>query len=959
MQTRVLVIIAIQTALMGAVAGLIYLALYPDALDERIRRALARRDPAQALRLAQRLLGWVRVYCGAAAALDFFRRGAHATERRLFPYCSAWLCAAAEAFKQSGDLDRAAALLDATLARGRAIGADSTEAHEKLLINRAGVALARADFADARPLLEESLAVRRRLAGAPAHAPLARMPFLNGPEVGFTLSNLALVYSALGDFPAAVRATEEALCVYALFVDRSLVQIGQGLVNLGSFHLEMDDLDRGGAVLRQAVRYTHAAFPHQAHRHPVYATALLNLALWHERRREFPEALRLLRQCVDSRAETAGPNRRGYILALNNLAAVLCTAGDHNAARPLAERALADRAVCGDDHPLLINLLGTRAWIDVVDGRPRDALDRYRAAVAIERRILARIFSVASDVQRLSYLVKIRKLLFYFLSLVRTHLRDDRAAVADAFDLVLRRKALAAEATAAQRDAVLGGRYPHLADRLRALSALRQQIAAKTLAGPGEEGPDTHRRWLEDWQRRQEALEVELARSIPEIGLDQRLRAADRAAVAACLPAGSALVEFVRFDLFDFRAVEARGDQRWKPARYAAFVLRADDVSDVRMIDLGEAEAIDSHIREYRSALLGTAEDGSRGMVVFDDEPTPAVPAGPGGALREVLFDPLREALGGTAHLILAPDGALATLPFEVLPGSDGKPLIESYRFTYLAVGRDILRTGARQGGGAAPIVVAGPDFDLGTTSVPTDEPSVGLSRDFNRAELRFPPLPGTVAEGCAVAAALGVAPALGPEAVETRLKRCRAPHILHLATHGFFLPDQPDHPDGVGDRGGRLRRAPENPLLRCGLVLAGVNTWLAGGTPPAEAEDGVLTAEDVTGLDLFDTELVVLSACETGLGAVRAGEGVFGLRRAFQLAGARTVVMSLWKVPDEATRELMVHFYRHLSAGQARGEALRQAQLELKARYPDPRYWGAFILQGEAGPLQYRDHRS
>jgi CHAT domain-containing protein len=139
---------------------------------------------------------------------------------------------------------------------------------------------------------------------------------------------------------------------------------------------------------------------------------------------------------------------------------------------------------------------------------------------------------------------------------------------------------------------------------------------------------------------------------------------------------------------------------------------------------------------------------------------------------------------------------------------------------------------------------------------------------------------------------------------------------------------------------------------LRSGLALAGVNTWLDGGTLPAEAEDGVLTAEDVTGLDLFDTDLVVLSACETGLGAVRAGEGVFGLRRAFQLAGARAVVMSLWKVPDEATHELMTEFYRNLLAGQPRADALRSAQLAMRARYPDPRYWGAFILQGDPGPL-------
>jgi hypothetical protein len=143
-----------------------------------------------------------------------------------------------------------------------------------------------------------------------------------------------------------------------------------------------------------------------------------------------------------------------------------------------------------------------------------------------------------------------------------------------------------------------------------------------------------------------------------------------------------------------------------------------------------------------------------------------------------------------------------------------------------------------------------------------------------------------------------------------------------------------------------------ENPMLRSGLAPAGANTWLRAGNPPEEAEDGLLTAEDVTGLDLLVTDLVVISACETGLGQVHVGEGVFGLWRAFVLAGARTLVMSLWKVPDDQTRELTEDFYGRLLAGEGRAEALRQAQLAMKAKYPEPFYWGAFNCQGDPSPL-------
>ena len=254
----------------------------------------------------------------------------------------------------------------------------------------------------------------------------------------------------------------------------------------------------------------------------------------------------------------------------------------------------------------------------------------------------------------------------------------------------------------------------------------------------------------------------------------------------------------------------------------------------------------------------------------------------------------------------------------------------------------------------------------LATTASSAGRHSRDLDRD--RSAYHFDRLPGTRAEGERVAALLDVSPWLDATALEGRLKTaCHSPRILHLATHGFFLPDQQrdlnregrgfgfDFGEFSGARDGLARLSGpmmENPMLRSGLALAGANTWLKAGNLPEEAEDGLLTAEDVTGLDLLATELVVLSACETGLGQVHVGEGVFGLRRAFVLAGAKTLVMSLWKVPDEQTRELMEDFYGRLLAGQGRAEALREAQLAMKAKYPDPFYWGAFICQGDPSPL-------
>ena len=385
-------------------------------------------------------------------------------------------------------------------------------------------------------------------------------------------------------------------------------------------------------------------------------------------------------------------------------------------------------------------------------------------------------------------------------------------------------------------------------------------------------------------------------------------------------------------------------------------------------------------------------------------------------ALRAALFDRLAPALGNRTRLLIAPDGDLTRLPFEVLPTADGRRLIDDYQISYLSCGRDVLRFGAvATGQPGEPLVVADPDFDLETVtdaragaaqsrasgpacSAAARKPrrrrcnrsrhsqrpprSAGRhSRDLDRdrSAYHFHRLPGTRAEGERVAALLDVSPWLDATALEGRLKTaCRSPRILHLATHGFFLPDQQrdlnregrglgfDFGEFSGATDGLARLSGpmmENPMLRSGLALAGANTWLKAGNPPEEAEDGLLTAEDVTGLDLLATELVVLSACETGLGQVHVGEGVFGLRRAFVLAGAKTLVMSLWKVPDEPTRELMEDFYGRLLAGRGPRRGAARGAARDEGEVPRPVLLGRLHLPGRPiapgyGPAGDRGHR-
>jgi Flp pilus assembly protein TadD len=824
------------------------------------------------------------------------------------------------------------------------------------------------------------------------------------PDFATSLNNLAVLYREMGNYAAAEPLCRQALEVCRTALGEAHPDFAESLNNLAALYHAMGNYAAAEPLHRQALEVYRTAL---GEAHPLFATSLNNLAALYDAMGNYAAAEPLYRQALEVCRTALGEAHPLFATSLNNLAVLYHEMGNYAAAEPLYRQALeVCRTALGEAHPLFATSLNNLAALFIATGRAAEALPLMEQAAAIDDRIIGQVFSIGSESQRAAFLNTVQGNLYRYLSLVLLHLGESPRAVRAALDLVLRRKAIGADALAAQRDAVLGGKYPALEPRLREWAALRMQIAQKTLAGPGPEGAPSHQQLLARWTAQKERLEADLARQIPEMNLEQKLRAADRRAVALGLPADVVLVEFVRFFVRDFQAVPARGEPEWRPARYVAFVLPAGEPDDVQIIDLGEAEPIDQLIADFRAGILGEAEDGAGRDMERRVETN--LPHGDrsGTSLREAVFDKLGTALGGRTRLLLAPDGDLTRLPWEVLPASDGRRLIDDYQISYASCGRDVLRFGAASTGQPGePLMLADPDFDLELDNVPsppsaqsklgfwsrllrrhqaappspkaitalapakTAHPAGRRSRDLDRdrGASHFDRLPGTRAEGETIAGLLGVRPWLDAAALEGRLKTaCRSPRILHLATHGFFLPDQPHDPgqDRLGPSFEPMRETarlagplPENPMLRSGLALAGANTWLKAGKPPEEAEDGLLTAEDVSGLDLLATELVVLSACETGLGQIHVGEGVFGLRRAFVLAGAKTLVMSLWKVPDEPTRELMEDFYCRILAGQGRAEALRQAQLTMKAKYPDPYYWGAFICQGDPSPLG--THRS
>ncbi|MEM1308968.1 MAG: CHAT domain-containing protein [Cyanobacteria bacterium P01_H01_bin.153] len=314
--------------------------------------------------------------------------------------------------------------------------------------------------------------------------------------------------------------------------------------------------------------------------------------------------------------------------------------------------------------------------------------------------------------------------------------------------------------------------------------------------------------------------------------------------------------------------------------------------------------------------------------------------------------------LADQEHLLISPDSQLNRIPFEALQTeAGGDYLVQQYQISYLTSGRDLLKLETTPPSTAPALILANPNYDTADAAV-----QVASDNDHRSAELsqlQVGPLPGTAAEAEAIAPLLPNATVLtADQATENALKAAQAPRILHIATHGFFLADVERSEETQNWLSARSIETPlppaevgiENPLLRSGLALAGFNARQSG------SEDGVLTALEAANLNLFGTQLVVLSACETGLGDIANGEGVYGLRRTLTIAGAESQLMSLWLVSDEGTQVLMARYYEKLMSGMGRSEALRVTQLEMIAeggQYSHPYYWASFILAGDWQPLE------
>jgi CHAT domain-containing protein/tetratricopeptide (TPR) repeat protein len=788
-------------------------------------------------------------------------------------------------------------------------------------------------LAEARAWGEKALRIRRLVFEDPHVA------------IGQSLNNLALVVTEMGDHLRALELHHAALDVRTRALGPRHADVALSLANVGYSYLALGRPEQALPWIERAVEGVKATL---GDRSVEYAIELGNRALCALMLGRAEEARGFVDQTLPIIEAATGLEglELGRLLTLK--ATVELETGLHAAAISTMESARdrVDRAV-GRRHRSYVDAVHGLGMACVRAGEVRRGLDELLGAEVARDQVIKEVLHLGSERQHEAYIGQALAGCHDVLSVLVACSRET-ADVVNCYALVLRRKAV----LFGLRRALANVRFDDAtaAGMLERLRAVRASIADAVLRGRTAHASPAAEA-LEEWGSEREELEKCLSEHmakrpgrtvVPNDTPNDVLRA---------LRADTLLIEVVRYDSVPAAWIPGEPPHEWGTPRYVAFLLRKLATTPVRVVDLGPATRIEKLVEDCREYLAQEGVRASRGSESTSQGRDRLT------ALRREVFDPLVAQDSDCRRIVFAPDGALCLIPLEVLPGQRQGLWMDEFEISYVGVGRDVLapeqrNAAAREG----PTVIGDPDYDL-TASAPRrrtwaqgDEPSRANSW---LADCRFQRLAGTAEEARVVASMMGVEPIVGASATRALFLRARGPNVLHVATHGFYVPATPRFVTTGLDLFGRMpgvivAAATFDPLLRSGIALAGANALSAGFTPPEDAGVGVVTAEDVLYMDLRGTTLVCLSACETGLGDIRQGEGVVGLRQSFLLAGARVVVSSLWRVPDALTTELMRIFYSELSKGQPCRSAMQTARAGVRRHHPHPYCWGAFVCYGD-----------
>jgi CHAT domain-containing protein/lipopolysaccharide biosynthesis regulator YciM len=772
-------------------------------------------------------------------------------------------------------------------------------------------------------------------------ATLGRLEANFGPDHPDTLrarNNMALLHESQGNFREAEPLYLQSLGVLATNFGPDYTDTVAVKNNLAYLYMLMEDYDQASGLFADVQRQWLGLFGAE-HQNTLKATN--NLGRVMHKLDRLPEAEVQIKEALRVRRLVLGAKHLDSIRSMIDLGGVYID----QQRLPEAEQLLAEtldlaEAVLGNQHPYTFEALNMLA-------RAREAANNLDEALSLreigmERRseFLDRMLWTTGENAREGYIRLHRPELNDYLALLAR--MDSPDGGKKLINVSLQRKGLLLKVTSEIQQIATLSRDPVLAVLADKLKATRKQLAALTLSGPTAETQQRHPQALYKLEQEVNRLQGELGRASVRFRTSIAQVSADT--LETVLVEGRALVDFLVY--------EVSGERRM----LAAVVVSEGGEFRYELIKYSDQEAIDRAIVDYRDVIQDELADEYEllefGMDAYD-----------------LLWGPVQAALDGAKSVYLIPDGMLNILPFSALVNADEEYLIQTHDVHILSSGRDLLPTGFNLVEGEY-VVLAGPDYDSqDVVSEAEMQKAMGKRSSAMQVGIRaagtglrglsFAPLPGAELEGRNIVNQVDLKDVAQQEFFGTAAQEqvlsdlAKAPEILHMATHGFFLKAE----QSLRKRLLKLQRGSEqhvpppgdNPLLRAGLAFAGINTNAQFLGDIDTDNDGVLTALEVLSLNLSGTRLVVLSACETGLGEIHEGEGVYGLRRSFQEAGVAEVVSSLWEVSDAGTQALMTGFYDRLLTGQPAREALRDAKLALldTPQWNYPYVWSAFMIVG------------
>jgi len=864
-----------------------------------------------------------------------------------------------------GDFSRARSTLESarTLREGQ-LGPDHADV-ASTLIPLSHVLRQEGDGAGARVLLVRAVSILERSS--------------NKPELIRALLSLGYSQYDSGDYGAAVSTWERALDIATRTLPPDHPDLGVCHQNLGALYTETGDYQRAREHYGMSLKIRKKSL---APDHPLIAGSLEAMGYLDELRGDYLSAREYYGQAVRIQERVLGTSHPQTARLWTRLAGTELRTGDRRGAMDHLQRALAvQESTLGAMHPDLAWTWDAIAATEGSNSRHAMALQDYEKArdirvraygsnhpdVSISMVLLSRTYSELGDRPSAieaaleSARINLENLAVTSQALAERHALAYAAIQSSGHDLALTlvtegpspskpeiarvwgawiraRNVVLDEMVRRQRfleastDSSLGEIGSRLAESRRRLSQLLVQ---------GLEGNDVRSYGAKVDSLRSEVERLERRIASWEGGVPERAAAkVDYEAISQSIPAGSALVAYCWYGPAGKR-------------RYAAFVQRSGESPE--LVRLGDARIIEERITSW--VQLASAAGGRVDQKSLEMSCRKA-----GSLLRSAIWDGIEVHVRNVNRVFVVPDGALHRVNLSALPDGAGYVVETGPLIHYLPAERDLLED-HRTSMGRGLLAVGGPDFDAGSSPQRPASARRGEGPCIDLSQHRFEPLPETLKEATAIAAlwsdSSNVTLRTGLEASESSVRRDGPGHqVVHLATHGFFL----DGECATGTTKGRgmsgtvpasqkvtVRARSRVAQLLSGLALSGANARRSAGV-----DDGILTAEEIASLNFQSVQWVVLSACDTGLGRPQAGEGILGMRRAFQIAGARTVIMSLWAVDDAATRSWMTELYRaRLIKKLDTADAVRDASLYVlrerraQARSTLPFYWAGFVASG------------